>query len=1017
MRSVTPSTTPSTPCPTPWTTLSTRSPTSSAVTAATAIRTATPAATTEATTTVASSVASSAADVALVTPLPPSPRGRYSRMAVRVRVLGDLAVDGEPIQSARVRCLLARLAVSPGEIVAEEALIEALWPGDPPRSARTALHTHVGALRDLLEPDRARRSDGSFLFRRQGGYLLELGDALDASLLRHNVTRAESARTHRPQSARDLLDEALALWTRPAFAEFGAEHWALAAAATAAEYALRAVTLRSEICLELGDAGSTVAPLEEALADHPYDERVAALLVEALHASGRKADALDAYQATRRRLVEDLGVEPGPSLRAAERAVLEDRRPRAATRPPPSQEPTSFVGRVEAEAELRRLLRDHRFVTVVGPGGVGKTRLAARVAAALAGDWGRTLTRIDLATVSGGGVMAAVVEGSGGELHPRIDPRELLTATAGREGRVILFDTCEHRADELRDVLDLLLEVPGITVLATSRRPIGHRAELCFELEPLSTDDATLLLLDRAGLEFDDETERKALGEICRRLDGLPLAIELAAGRLRTISPTQLSELLRRGTARLRGSDDRPLRHRSLHETIEWSYRLLDDDARCALRRLAVFRGRFTDQMALEVLEGLSDPAAVLAALVERSLVARVDGVTLELLDTVREFAWAKAGEVGEQAELGERHARWVAGAVVAHVGGGGTVDPDDLVAEIGPALDHLHDTDPGTELLVTGMLGLWWVETSKLAEGRARLEGSLAAIGDRDDLVVHLAEMLAGLLAWYHGDGHDAVRFLRRALVGLDPADDEVLAACGRAGLAFAEGKIDAAATLADRLLDPPPDPGHPLASLVWFSAANIALYAGRHADARERYRALERLAGRHDDAATVARARRFLAFATTLGGESERSWALAEHGLALASESGDLTGLAQAHAIVAHAALAAGDSEVAAVGVGSSLAAVLGNHDSFSLRLALPVAAVVALEQGRIETAIAVLGWLRHFLEDRGLFLVPEIQNDVDAALRRVGTTTSRVALTRGLARAAGLSLRDLVELVRES
>jgi len=939
---------------------------------------------------------------------------QYSARSVRVQVLGDLRIDGESIASRRVRALLARLAVAPGEIVSEDALMEAMWPDGPPKSARTALQTHVGALRDTLESNRARRSDGSYLFRRHGGYLLDLGDELDASALRYAVERAETVRATKPSVAASLLDRALDLWQRPALAEFADAEWAIGHVVTIEEYATRALVLRAELALEAGEHADAVPRLEAAVGTHPYNERIVALLMRALHRSGRQADALDAYQVARTRLVEGLGVEPGPDLREAEREVLNAGNESPAVAPPARtvvDEQTHFVGRVRLQSELRRHLSERPLVTLVGPGGVGKTRLARKVVAALAKEWGVNVVFIDLADVAAGGAVDAIAERLGVVPHPRLDISDAIAASIEQSDTLLVLDTCEHLIDPLRDLIDGLLHNPGIRILATSRSPLRHRNELTIELKPLATDDAITLLLDRAGLDQVDQ-DRQALGEICRRLDGLPLAIELAAGRLRTLTPAQLAELLRRGRASLQGGDDRPLRHRNLAETIAWSYELLDERAQRAFREIAVLRGAFTQEIAASFW-GADDPhaATVLFDLVDRSLITRHDSQSLHfrVLDTVREFALDRAEELGEREELDERHASWVVSCIINQAANNEGLSARDLVSEVSPALDRLARTGRIDELVVATMLGIWWVESGRISEGRRRLHDALARHRQGPQLLVAPAEALAGLLAWYQGDGRAAHEVYERVMPELDNIGLPAFSALVRAAFAFMEERFVEAEAAAVEMLDVMSEPDW-LRLFGLFTAANISWYAGDDELALERYTELRALAGALDDSFQSAMAVRFQALATYTSGDCDRAWALAERGLSLATAQGDLVSRAQARAILALVSFGADDPDGAAEHALEAVRLARANFDAFSLRVALPVVAATAVHRGDDKFAATALGWLAHMLDDSGLFLPPaprRLVAETSALLtERLGDATRR----RIGARAAGMDLRDL-------
>ncbi|MEV6109119.1 BTAD domain-containing putative transcriptional regulator [Streptomyces sp. NPDC051940] len=559
-----------------------------------------------------------------------------------------------PLGGSRLRALLTALALQAGGAVSVEALVDEVWAEDePPADATAALQALVGRLRKVLGKDAVESAPG--------GYRLAAARA-DVDLLHFEdlVQQADGD----PHTAAARLREALGLWRGEALADLPDR-----AAAAARPEALR-LTARHrlfEAGLALGEAEELVPELREAVADHPLDERFHAQLLRALRAAGRHADALAAYEEARGSLADQLGTDPGPELRALHQELLagEPQTPGPAPRGNLKARLTSFVGR---EADLGTLHADldrGRLVTLTGPGGSGKTRLSEEAAARISrpdGVWFAELAPLDHPAAVPGAVLNAV----GGretllltsfEAPRRIeDPTERLLEHCAHRKMVLVLDNCEHVIEAAAALTATLLEhCPDLTVLATSREPLGVPGELVRPVEPLQPPYAQRLFAERARAvrpDFDPAgraEDREAIAEICRRLDGLPLAIELAAARLRMLSPRQIADRLD-DRFRLLTSGSRTVlpRQQTLRAVVDWSWDLLDDRERALLRRLSVFAGGWTLEAAEAVCGDGPEVLDLLGALVDKSLlVADTDGpeVRYRMLETIHEYAVERAAE------------------------------------------------------------------------------------------------------------------------------------------------------------------------------------------------------------------------------------------------------------------------------------------------------------------------------------------------------------------------------------
>ncbi|MCW1093663.1 winged helix-turn-helix domain-containing protein [Streptomyces sp. RS2] len=645
---------------------------------------------------------------------------------VRYRILGTTQVlrpDGTavPLGGARLRALLTVLALRAGRAVPAGLLVEEVWAGDPPADAPGALQALVGRLRRALGADAVASADG--------GYRLAAAPD-DVDLHRFDRLAGEGSRALAdgdPAKAAVVLDDALALWRGPVLADLPDRTAEAARWETRHFEALRA---RHTAALDLGQAEHSLAELTALCDGHPLDEPLQALRLRALRDTGRTAEALAAYESVRRLLADRLGTDPGPELRALHGGLLAPadpvtpvpadvppgtrtpgtRRPAGAPPPargvrvrrstprPPPQLPrprgnlrarlTSFVGRDGDVETLRADLATTRLVTLLGPGGAGKTRLSQEAAegagdTARDGVWLAELAPVDdpadvpEAVLTAVGARETVLYRAGAEEMRAVTASEgqdtaveRLVEHCGRRRMLIVLDNCEHVVDAAaRLTEELLARCPHLTVLATSREPLGVRGESLRPVEPLPEPAALRLLADRGaaarpGFRVDaDEETAAACAEICRRLDGLPLAIELAAARLRMLTPRQIADRLD-DRFRLLTSGSRTVlpRQQTLRAVVDWSWDLLDADEREVLGRLSVFAGGCD----LAAAEAVCGPAALdaLASLVDKSLVVAApvtdrlsgDGMRYRLLETVAEYAGERLDETGGRAAAARAH-------------------------------------------------------------------------------------------------------------------------------------------------------------------------------------------------------------------------------------------------------------------------------------------------------------------------------------------------------------------------
>ncbi|MEW9555194.1 BTAD domain-containing putative transcriptional regulator [Nonomuraea sp. NPDC050783] len=601
---------------------------------------------------------------------------------MRFQILGPTAAlgeDGEPVAlgGPRVRALLALLALHAGRVVGADRLVEGLYGPEPPEGVANALQSQVSRLRRALGRD--------LVEFHPAGYRLA-ADPSDVDACRFERLAAAGRRALAagdPARAAGLLREALELWRGAPLAD--APH-ARGAAAALEELRLAATEDRVQADLDLGRHRELAAELRGLIAAHPLRERLRAQLMRALYGSGRQAEALTVYDEARKILGEELGVEPGAELTAAHLAVLRADPALGAPAAPASRlglraQLSSFVGRAEELAQVGARLRAGRLVTLIGPGGAGKTRLAAEAAAQEPGD----VCFVPLAPVSeDADVPAAVLAALGVREALRaaaerpVDPlTRLVTALTGRE-LLLVLDNCEHLITATAELTDLLLaSCPGLRVLATGREALGITGESILPVAPLrlpppEADDpleypAVRLFADRAaavrpGFAVDAGTAAHVV-RICRALDGLPLAIELAAARLRTMSVADVAARLDdRFRLLARGSRTALPRHQTLHAVVAWSWGLLDADEQRLARRLSVFVGGARPEAA-EAVCGL--PEEVLFSLAEKSLVEQVGG-RYRMLETIQAFCAERLADAGEVEAVRDAHVRYYLDLVLA---------------------------------------------------------------------------------------------------------------------------------------------------------------------------------------------------------------------------------------------------------------------------------------------------------------------------------------------------------------
>ncbi|HEU0238182.1 MAG TPA: BTAD domain-containing putative transcriptional regulator [Micromonosporaceae bacterium] len=708
---------------------------------------------------------------------------------MRIAILGPLDVtdeDGRPVAvaGARLRALLIRLALDAGRTVRVDALTDAVWAGDPPAGTANALQTLVSRLRRSL-PAAAVTADPA-------GYRVTA--VIDVDEFESHIRDARTAVADGDLArARAFYADAMALWRGDALADVAGADFARAPIARLAEARVAAIEEHVAVRFAIDGGQAVIADLDELAAAHPLREQPHRLLIAALADAGRAGDAVGVYTRFRERLGDDLGLDPSPEMTAVYAAMLRGERSVAAgqhvldpaaraigsvghaanqsagdtgtgdkcaentvagntasgstddTRPGNLRPAlTSFVGR---DAEVQRVaaaVRDNRLVTVVGPGGAGKTRLAVEAAYGLRADFAGGAWLVELAPVRlGDDVPRAIAESLHGHERRRLEERTAgplprLVELLGTRHLLLILDNCEHLIRECAAVVEeLLTRCPGVRILTTSREPLGITSEVLSPLGPLATPTsgaapeevaataAVRLFADRAaavrpGFRLDAGTDAatlSAVAEICRRLDGMPLAIELACARLRTMPVDQIAARLDDRFRLLTGGSRTALpRHQTLAAVVEWSWDLLDPSERDLAMRFAVFAGGASLDTIVELCG--ADSVGPLAGLVDKSFVVLGDDGRYRMLETIRAYAAERLADSGSADAARKAHADFftdLAERADGHLRGRGQqralrhfrAERDNMTA----ALQWAVDTGDGvTAIRLASALGWYWM-------------------------------------------------------------------------------------------------------------------------------------------------------------------------------------------------------------------------------------------------------------------------------------------------------------------
>jgi predicted ATPase/DNA-binding SARP family transcriptional activator len=736
--------------------------------------------------------------------------------SVEVRLFGQLEAVQEgaavPVRGTKQRALLALLALHRGEPASADRLIDALWGDGQAANPVNALQAQVGQLRRTL--------GAAAIVTTEAGYALAVGpDEVDVVRFEQLVAQGRRlAEAGEMAQASAALGEALGLRRGEPLAEFAYAGFADAERVHLDELTLVAIEARAGADLVLGRHGELAGELEALCREQPLRERLWELMILALYRAGRQAEALRAFTEVRDRLVGELGIDPGPALRELQARILAQdpslapasaaasRAPARAAAPPKAvgnlrERLSSFVGRDAELEQVREALRSSRLVTLTGPGGAGKTRLAVEAAAALREEHRDGAWLVELASVAEAGeaapAAASALEASAAAgPQPAGSTTQLIVRHLAGRSLVVVLDNCEHVIGEAAALADTLLgAVPGLRLIATSREPLGIPGEVLMPVGGLAPPAAVELFADRAravrpGFLASGQAS-DVVEDICRRLDGLPLAVELAAARLRALPLATLAERLGDRFRLLTGGARTALpRQQTLRAVVDWSYDLLFEDERRLFARLAVFVGGCGLTAAEAVCADAHVPAGeildLLSRLVDKSLVTTsgTGGVArFGQLQTLWQYGRERLDESGEADAMHASHgAHYLQMAEDAHEGLRGATGPmwrDRLTAELGnlrAALDwYVATGDADAALsLASGMAWLWYIN-GDLAEGARWLGDALGTKGPCRPGLGATAHVWHGYFACMSSSPAAGISECEAAVAALRISDDRV--------------------------------------------------------------------------------------------------------------------------------------------------------------------------------------------------------------------------------------------------
>jgi predicted ATPase/DNA-binding SARP family transcriptional activator len=974
---------------------------------------------------------------------------------VEFRILGPLEVlAGDrrvPLEAPKLRALLAILLLHANEAVPRERLIEELWSGRAPPSAAKVLQTYVSQLRRALGPERIRTVRSSYELRAEPGQV-------DLHRFHELVCRA---RSEAPSEAAQTFRAALALWRGPALAEHAQEPWAQPEAAHLEELRLAALEERIEADIALGGADELAPELERLVAHHPLRERLRCQLMLVLYRAGRQADALAVYRETREVLVEALGIEPGAALRRLERAVLQQdpglelsplepvargAEPQAPRLPRPS---SSFVGRKRELREIRAIVRrdDVRLLTLTGAAGSGKTRLA--IEAIHGADSAPDALFVELAPITDGSLVArTIADDLGVRQRPGRTAKQALIEYLRERRMLLLLDNFEQVLAAATLLEELLAEARDLRLVVTSRIALALPDERIFQVHPLELPDPSLprapaelrhteairLFVDRARSARPDfelsEANADAVAEICVRLDGLPLALELAAARSNLLSPrTVLERLTDRLDLKAPPGSGLEKRHQTLRGAIEWSHGLLEPELQELFANLGVFVGGLTVAGAEAVAGDLPvDVVDGVESLLRNNLLtgARTAGdePRLGMLETIREYALERLAARGDGEVVRRRHALYYAALAEAAEPGlrgpqtGAWLERLDAELEnIRAAMSWaLTASEEELGLRIGTPLWRYWSFRNYEREARGRLE-ELLECGEASPAARARAQGTIASLAQVQGDHETVGRMVEASLPVLRRCGEHwwVVLSLGLLGTsAIATGDISRAAVHFDAELTAAREAGDP--SAEYYALAHTATYlatTGQLDDAEQAFGDAVHRAKALGDLRSIAHWSMALAGLALIRHDHARARSLLEECLAVYRGFGDTWGISHALSNLTYIALDAGENDRACRLLSESLAADSATDDHKpGLANDLEMSARLAAAQGHLERAVAIYARAALLRESVGVHAMEVWWPDPAPRMAELRSTVGDADFEKAWAQGRAMTVRQAIE-----